>query len=181
MVGPATIRVGSGRRLHRLRLMTRGITFVIALAVASAACSGGGGDAGAVPELPSATPSEVVALLAESDRPVVVNVWASWCAPCRSEAPLLRRAHARWGDQVRFVGVDVRDDQAGARRFIAEFELDGFEHLFDREGRVPAALGGVGVPHTYFFASGGELVALHNGVIDERTLALQIDELLRRD
>jgi cytochrome c biogenesis protein CcmG/thiol:disulfide interchange protein DsbE len=150
------------------------------LALVISACSTTGGDPSSIPELPSATPDDVSALLAESGRPVVLNVWASWCAPCRSEAPLLRSAHARWGSEVRFIGIDVRDDQAGAREFIAEFGLGGFEHLFDREGRIPGALGGLGVPHTYFFAPGGERIALHNGVIDERTLALQIDELLRR-
>ena len=160
--------------------MTRPAILVAVLALAMAACSNGGGDPSAVAELPTATPDEVVSLLTDSDQPVVLNVWASWCAPCRSEAPLLREAHARWGDRVRFVGIDVRDDQDGARGFIAEFRLDGMEHLFDPEGRIPAAFGGVGVPHTYFFAPGGELVVLHNGVIDERTLALQIDELLRR-
>lgn len=153
---------------------------VVALAVAISACRSPSADPSAVPELPAASPADVTGLLAGSARPVVVNVWASWCAPCRSEAALLRQAEAKWGDRVRFLGIDVRDDQAGARSFIAEFGLDGFEHLFDPEGRIPAALGGVGVPHTYFFAPGGELVRLHNGVIDERTLALQIDELLRR-
>lgn len=118
------------------------------------------------------------ALLLASERPMVVNVWASWCAPCRSEAPLLRTAAGRWDDEVEFLGIDVRDDQAGARAFIAEFGLDGFEHRFDAPGAVPAALGGSGVPLTFFFRPGGELAHLHRGVIDERTLALWIDELL---
>jgi cytochrome c biogenesis protein CcmG/thiol:disulfide interchange protein DsbE len=133
-----------------------------------------------VASLPSITPAEVQELLAESEVPVVLNVWASWCTPCRSEAPLLRRAHAERGDAVRFVGVDVRDDQEGARAFIAEFGLDGFDHFFDETGAVPADLAAYGVPLTFFFAPGGELIELHSGVIDERTLALQIDELLRR-
>jgi cytochrome c biogenesis protein CcmG/thiol:disulfide interchange protein DsbE len=109
---------------------------------------------------------------------VVLNVWASWCGPCRSEAPLLRAAVAEHGDDVTFLGIDVRDSQDGARAFIAEFGLDDFTHLFDAAGAVPDALGGFGVPLTFFFRPGGELSLLHNGVIDERTLALQIDELL---
>lgn len=153
---------------------------MLALGLALAACGSASTDADTIAELPDATPADVADLLATSTQPVVINVWASWCAPCRSEAPLLREAEARWGDRIRFIGIDVRDDQSGARSFIAEFDLGGFDHLFDREGRIPAALGGVGVPHTYFFAAGGELVTLHNGVIDERTLALQIDELLRQ-
>ena len=93
---------------------------------------------------------------------------------------MLRAAAADSGDRVRFIGIDVRDDQEGARGFIAEFGLDGFTHFFDPSGAVPADLGGFGVPQTYFFAADGALVAAHPGIIDERTLALQIDELLRR-
>lgn len=150
------------------------------LALALSACGNGSGvEAGDVSELPTITAAEARTLLESSDRPVVLNVWASWCGPCRSEAPLLRRAHAEFGEDVRFVGIDVRDDQAAARSFIAEFDLRGFDHYFDRSGDVPADLGGIGVPQTWFFSAGGELVHQHNGVIDERTLALQIDELLR--
>lgn len=147
--------------------------------VVFAAC-GGGGDGASVAAPPETDAAQMRALLASSDQPVVLNVWGSWCVPCRSEAPLLRAANARLGDDVRFVGVAVRDRQDPARDFIAEFGLDGFEHYLDGPGAVPADLGGRGVPLTFFFAPGGELVELHSGIIDERTLALQIDDLLRR-
>jgi len=132
-----------------------------------------------VPELPATTPADVHLLLAGSDRPIVLNVWASWCGPCRSEAPLLRSAETAWGDQVRFIGVDVRDSQDGARRFIAEYGLEEIEHYFDPTGAVPDDLGGFGVPVTFFFAPGGRLVSMHSGVLDERTLALGVDEIVR--
>jgi cytochrome c biogenesis protein CcmG/thiol:disulfide interchange protein DsbE len=110
---------------------------------------------------------------------VVVNVWASWCLPCRAEAPLLQAAHAEYGDRIAFIGLDYNDSQRGARLFLDEFDLP-FPHYFDQPGDVIAELGGFGVPRTYFFATNGELVKTHNGVIDEQTLALQIDELLNR-
>ena len=80
------------------------------------------------------------------------------------------------------IGLNVRDDQAGARSFIAEFfPTAPIQHLFNPDGDIPPALGGSrGVPLTFFYAPGGELVNLHSGVIDERTLALQIDEILSR-
>ncbi len=125
------------------------------------------------------TAAEINALLEDSTQPVVLNIWASWCIPCRSEAPLLERAFAEFGDEVRFIGVNVADTQSGAQGFIAEFGLS-FENLFDAPRAVPAALGGSGVPLTFFFAPGGELVHYQPGVIDERMLALQIDEILAR-
>ena len=146
----------------------------------AAGCAGSDIDVSAVPELPSASPNEITSLLGTSPQPVVVNVWASWCIPCRSEAPLLAGAAESFARDVRFVGINVRDSQNDARAFIAEFDLD-IEHYFDPAGAIPPALGGsIGVPLTFFFAPGGDLVALHTGIIDERTLALQIDELLAR-
>ncbi len=173
---------GSARR--RSRLARGAQTFgpgprALLLLLLLAACGQGSGGPPADP-LPEIDPAGMRGLLAESTLPVVVNVWGSWCAPCRSEAPLLRAAEADAGDDVRFVGVAVRDSQGPAREFIDEFGLGGFEHYFDRPSRVPADLGGRGVPITFFFAPGGELVEVHNGIIDERTLALRIDDLLAR-
>jgi cytochrome c biogenesis protein CcmG/thiol:disulfide interchange protein DsbE len=160
---------------RRLRLFAA----LVALTLVIAACSPGGGAPTAGP-IPEATVEDIEALLAGSEQPVVLNVWASWCIPCRSEAPLLREAHDQTGDDVRFVGVAVRDRAGSARDFLDEFGLGGFDHFLDPNGEIPANLGGFGVPLTFFFDVGGELVELHSGIIDERTLALQVDELLRR-
>jgi cytochrome c biogenesis protein CcmG, thiol:disulfide interchange protein DsbE len=163
---------------RRLGSVTRSLPGAVALALALAACSPQA-PTGTVSDLARTTPAEMLALLEGSDRPVVLNVWASWCAPCRAEAPLLRAAHRQHGDRVTFLGVAVRDSPDGARRFLEEFSLGGFTHVLDPTGSVPAALGGRGVPLTFFYAPGGELVHLHGGVLDERTLALLIDEISR--
>ena len=61
------------------------------------------------------------------------------------------------------------------------FPVARISHSIDETGSIPIALGGTfGVPQTFFFAPGGELLTLHAGVIDERTLALQLDEILAR-
>lgn len=154
---------------------------IAALMLVLSACGGGGADPETVPELAATTFEQIEAIINDSPAPVVVNVWASWCIPCRSEAPLLEQAAESAGDVV-FVGLNVQDDQAGARGFIAEFFPDApIDHYFDPNGNIPVSLGGTrGVPMTFFYAPGGELVNLHAGVIDERTLALQLDEISAR-
>lgn len=129
---------------------------------------------------PKTSPEALQELLVDAERPVVLNVWASWCIPCRSEAPLLRAAHESFGSEVEFIGLNVRDSQDPARAFLNEFDLDGFTHFFDPSGAAQGSLGQGGVPLTFFFAPGGELVELHFGVIDERALALNLDEIVRR-
>lgn len=131
---------------------------------------------------PPTTAAEVTALLETSTVPVVVNVWASWCIPCRSEAPLLSRAAERYDGEVRMIGLNVQDTPGGSAAFIEEFFPGAeIEHLGDSSGSIPIDLGGSrGVPLTFFFHAGGELSFLKYGVIDERTLALQIDELVNR-
>lgn len=161
-----------------MRLLLLVVVFVVLLG----GCSGSDVDISAVPELPAVDAAALETLLGNSADPVVVNVWASWCVPCRSEAPLLAKAAVSNDADVRFVGLNVRDDQTGARGFIAEFFPEApIEHVFDEAGDIPLELGGSrGVPLTFFYAPGGELVNLHTGVIDERTLALQIDEIKSR-
>lgn len=119
-------------------------------------------------------------LVTDSTTPIVANVWASWCLPCQAEAPLLAQAHAQFGDDISFVGINVQDRPDLAAAFISDFGLDGFEHYADQDRAIPASLGGAGVPITYFIAPGGEVVATHLGIIDERTLVNGIQELLSR-
>ncbi len=159
--------------------MSKLVITTLVFALIAAACSSAAPVEGVDPPAPI-TSEEMQNLLADSTEPIVLNVWASWCTPCRSEAPLLSKAAAQFEDDVRFVGLDVRDTPNGAAAFIAEFYLDApIEHYADQPGSIPTDLGGNrGVPLTFFYRPGGELSYLHIGVIDERTLVLQIDELV---
>ncbi|HJR87854.1 MAG TPA: TlpA disulfide reductase family protein [Acidimicrobiia bacterium] len=128
-------------------------------------------------ELPEMDLDAFVARLESSAKPAVVNVWASWCLPCRDEAPLFTSAHAEYGDRIDFYGVAYNDNQPGARQFLAEFDLP-FTHYFDFDGDALVRFGGIGVPRTYFFGPGGELANTVNGVLTEDTLTSNLEELL---
>lgn len=153
------------------------ISVFLALWLILAACSPTAGPAISDP-LPIVSAAEFRERLEASTLPTVVNVWASWCLPCRAEASLLREAAAHFEGEVTFVGVNVQDRPDQAAAFIAEFGLDRFEHVADPDRAIPLSLGGIGVPITYFVAPGGEIMATHIGIIDERTLVSSIDQLL---
>jgi cytochrome c biogenesis protein CcmG, thiol:disulfide interchange protein DsbE len=82
--------------------------------------------------------------------PVVLNFWASWCEPCREEAPLLERMHRRYEDEgVRIIGVNIRDSTANARRFVREFDLS-FPIVRDPDEELASGLEVYGLPQTFF-------------------------------
>ena len=172
----------------------------LALSVAAAACGprAEGGSAapalGSVPAvnavgapllperadaLPDFDPARFDALLGQlRGTPVVVNIWGSWCGPCRSEAPLLARAHAEHGREVQFLGVDILDSRPSARGFIAEFGWR-FPSVFDAAGAIRDALGFLGQPATVFYDRRGEPVLTWQGPLDERTLERGLRLILR--
>ena len=153
---------------------------LVALMLIVSAC-GSAVDISSVPDIAEASTADVVERIQEIGKPAVVNVWASWCGPCRSEAPLLSAAATEYRDTLEFIGLNVRDSPEDAKRFIAEF-LSGapIHHVADSDGSVVADLGGTtGVPLTFFVNADGSVAKIHFGVIDERTLALEVDELVR--
>lgn len=115
-------------------------------------------------------------LLGLRGTPVVVNVWASWCAPCRAEMPLLDRAADEYDGQVVFLGVASKDSREEAGKFLQEVDAD-YPSVFDPSGDVRQALGLRGFPTTYFFDAEGELVASLTGGVSEPRLAAQLEDL----
>ena len=118
--------------------------------------------------------------LVASGSPAVVNVWASWCLPCRSEAPLIATGSIVHPN-VEFIGLNVKDSDANAQVFMGKYLQDAdMVHVSDASGRIPIDLGGgPGVPITFFYNADGTLAATHRGIIDEPTLARFLDEIDR--
>lgn len=95
--------------------------------------------------------------------PVVVNVWASWCPPCRAEFPLFQVAAARLGRHVAFVGVDTIDQSANARGFLSKFPV-AYPSYEDPSGAIERSLVPTqGVPVTVFLDRTGRTSYLHQG------------------
>lgn len=109
-------------------------------------------------------------------RPVVLNFWASWCAPCRAEAPALSKVASEKGDEVVFIGVNVRDREEDARKFIAEYGVP-YRNGRDVDGLVEPAFGSVGIPTTVFIDANGTIVRTWLGPLDERRLMAFLEEL----
>lgn len=113
---------------------------------------------------------------------VVLNLWGSWCSPCRAEAPdLVKVANATKADGVRFVGIDTRDAPAAAAAFVRRFHVP-YPSFDDRDGRVLSRFSGIvpisAVPSTVVVDQRGRVAARVVGKVDAKTLQGLIADLL---
>jgi thiol-disulfide isomerase/thioredoxin len=101
--------------------------------------------------------------VAKQDKPVVVNKWASWCGPCRTEFPYFRDLARKHKGEVVFVGVNSNDNDGDARDFLADNPVP-FKHFWDPKLEVAASFNGVqAFPTTAFYDRSGELAFVHQG------------------
>ncbi len=112
-------------------------------------------------------------------RPVVVNFWASWCIPCRDEAPLLAAAQQRYAPRnVAFLGVVYQDSAASAQAFVDRYAI-AYPSLLDPDGRTALDYGVYGIPETYFIAADGTIRDKQIGPLDAASLERQIGAALQ--
>jgi cytochrome c biogenesis protein CcmG/thiol:disulfide interchange protein DsbE len=97
-------------------------------------------------------------------RPLVLNVWASWCGPCRTEMPAFQQVYLQAKDTVGFLGLDHLDVEAAARRFVAQTGVT-YRLAADPKGEAGAKLGVAGLPTTLFIAADGTLRGRHVGAM----------------
>ena len=110
---------------------------------------------------------------------VFVNFWASWCPPCRVEAPTLETAWQKLKDQgVVFVGINTQDEEPAARAFLDEFRIS-FINGRDMGGRIAIDYGVWGLPEAFITDAEGRVTYKHIGTLSPALLVAKIDEARR--
>lgn len=113
---------------------------------------------------------EQVSLADLKGKPLVVNFWASWCIPCKDEAPELQKTYEKYGPQgLVVVGIDAQDFREDAKRFAKRYGLT-YPILYDGKGSTLGKWGVTGFPETYFVDRSGKLVGerIQGGIDTER-------------
>jgi thiol-disulfide isomerase/thioredoxin len=112
---------------------------------------------------------------------IVLNVWASWCAPCRAEAPALEEVATQYLDQgVQLIGLNTRDSQASAQGFIKNYGVS-FPSIVDTDGRLQLLFNDTlppqAIPSTIVIDGNGMVAARALGAVDASTLRGIVDQL----
>ncbi|HEY7004191.1 MAG TPA: TlpA disulfide reductase family protein [Gaiellaceae bacterium] len=125
--------------------------------------------------LPQLGSGKDVALASYRGKAIVLNFWASWCGPCKEEAPMLESAWNRYKDKgVVVVGVDAQDFDVDAQRFVDRAGIT-YPILRDRHGSTLGHYGVTGFPETWFIDRQGRLVGEHvAGPLTEESLEQNI-------
>ncbi len=129
-------------------------------------------------ELPSIDGSGMIGLRDFAGEVLVLNFWASWCAPCRVEAPHLQSVWAAYRSKgVRFLGVDHQDQRAPAMEFQRRFGIT-YPSVFDPGGKLAQQYGLLGLPTTLIVAPEGRIAYRFLGKVDGPTLRTALDDVL---
>ncbi len=109
--------------------------------------------------------------------PVVLNFWASWCIPCKTEAPRLAAAAKAHKGEVIFLGIDVQDFKSDARRFLTKYKAN-YVSVRDGGDSTYSAYGLTGLPETYYLDAQGRIVAHDIGQLSREDLETGIAKLI---
>lgn len=131
-----------------------------------------------LPDMPVTLLSgEVTQLAALADgKPLVVNLWASWCPPCRREMPLLAAAQQR-ETGVSFVFANQGESGATVRRYLSDSQLELNNVMLDRDTRLGFVAGSMALPITLFYDAQGRLIGSRRGELSAAALATKLKQL----
>lgn len=175
--------------MKRPLIILAGVAVLTAVIIGLVQTSGGREDPAGVAPTPSATrealegaPPQLAALHEDANallpadqlaarllslrgHPVVVNIWGSWCTPCREEFPIFQDVSTRYGKRVGFIGVATQDSKEGAGKFLAEHPVP-YPSYMDFDGKLADEYGVLGAPATIYYNAKGERTYLHQGKYD---------------
>lgn len=119
-------------------------------------------------------------LAAERGQPMIVNFWASWCAPCRVEMPVLQETWEEYRNQVLVVGVDTQESDKSYAPSSALMDQFGLTYPSgkDERNRINVDYGLFGVPETFFIRADGTVSYRHSGPVTQEIMDEQISVLL---
>ncbi len=175
-----------------MRRISIGLFLGVLGLVVLAGCGGTGGSSTAAAEPVALRPGKIASdfsiklfdggdfrLSEQRGKVVLVNFWASWCPPCRDEAPVLERAWQKYKDKgFVLVGVDIWDTEADARKFMQEFGIT-YPNGADSNGETAVEYGVTGVPEAWFLNKDGRLVRRWVGPLNDQQIAAFIEEASR--
>jgi len=108
--------------------------------------------------------------LIEENKVTVVNFFASWCGPCRSETPLLDEYNKNLDDDIALVGVNISDNEKGRNKFLDEFDVDYPIYLFEDEDEALERYKLMMIPTTFFIDQEGNIARVYVGELSNKTL-----------
>jgi thiol-disulfide isomerase/thioredoxin len=109
---------------------------------------------------------------------VVVNFFASWCAPCIAEAPALEAVHREYFEKkVIFLGVAIQDTDSAAKGFVEKYALS-FPTGLDEDEKIKETFGVYGLPTTFFIDGNGLITYTHSGAVTEELIKHELDKIL---
>lgn len=171
------------RRLIVALWVPVGIAALVYLLTLSIAKTGGSPDSPIVGRLAPAfdlqtLDAQRVSLAGFRGSPLVINFWASWCIPCREEAPMLTAADKEFGPQgLRIIGIVYQDTVENARDFMRRYGQT-YPGLVDPEGRTAIDYGVLGIPETFFVDRAGIVRSRQVGALTVDDLRRQVEAIL---
>ena len=132
--------------------------------------------------VPSINTNELISISELKGKPIVLNFAASWCGPCESEAPVLVKAHQKYGSEIVFIGMAVKDSEADQLAFAQKHGLTfpigmdaGGKTLYEYQRTMNLSLSGI--PTTFFIDTEGNIANYFIGPLSESTLESKIQSI----
>jgi cytochrome c biogenesis protein CcmG/thiol:disulfide interchange protein DsbE len=132
-----------------------------------------------VGEVWNGAPGQTIHLADLKGKPVVLNFWASWCAPCKEEMPTLQAGYDKYrASGVVFIGLAFNDEQKNGQPFLTQYKIS-YPAGPDKDGQISIAYGVTGVPETVFIGRDGRVVSKTPGGVSVEQLDAGVQQLLK--